>query len=158
VEFARGVGEVRRDEEARAMWREVYPVLSRDVPGLLGAVTSRAEAQVTRLSLLYALLDKSDVIRAEHLEAALAAWGYAFASCRHVFGDALGDPVADEILRALKTAGADGLTRSDIRDLFQRNQKAERIGQALAALLAAGLARTDTRPTDGRSAEVWFAV
>ena len=44
--------------------------------GLYGAVTSRAEAQVVRLSLIYALLDCSPVIRQEHLLAALALWEY----------------------------------------------------------------------------------
>src|SRR5262245_25600997 len=42
--------------------------------------------------------------------------------------DSLGDHVADEILRALINAGADGMTRTAIRDLFGRNQTADRIG------------------------------
>jgi len=50
VEFARSVGELRRDEEARAIWHEVYPELSEGKPGLLGAVIARAEAQVMRLA------------------------------------------------------------------------------------------------------------
>ena len=44
--------------------------------GMLGAVTSRAEAQVVRLSCLYALLDSSKVIRRQHMTAALAVWRY----------------------------------------------------------------------------------
>lgn len=157
VTFARSVGQVRRDERAREIWHAVYGELSADVPGLLGAVTSRAEAQVTRLALLYALLDQSNIVRAEHLKAALAFWEYAEASARYIFGDAQGDSVADEILRALKSTPG-GMTRTGLRDLFARNLSAKRVGQALDLLLAAGLVRAEMRTTGGRQAEVWFAV
>ena len=63
------VEEMKRDNTARAIWREVYAELSVGKTGLLGAATSRAEAQVMRLALLYALLDRSRVIAAEHLTA-----------------------------------------------------------------------------------------
>ena len=43
---------------------------------MAGAVTGRAEAQVMRISAIYALLDKSRLIRREHLEAAIALWEY----------------------------------------------------------------------------------
>ncbi|MGE0827258.1 MAG: hypothetical protein AB7P18_34690, partial [Candidatus Binatia bacterium] len=74
IAFARTVSEVKRDEAARALWAAVYHDLSEGKPGLLGAMLSRAEAQVLRLSLIYALLDKSSAIRIEHLRAALAVW------------------------------------------------------------------------------------
>lgn len=56
VKASRG-GELRRDDAARALWAEVYPVLSDAKSGLFGSVTSRAEAHVLRLSSLYAVLD-----------------------------------------------------------------------------------------------------
>ena len=56
VSFASRTEEVKRDHAARAIWFDIYESLSRERPGMLGAVTSRAEAQVVRLSLLYALL------------------------------------------------------------------------------------------------------
>lgn len=160
VEFARKLGptEVRRDAEARCLWCEVYRDLSEGRPGLLGAVVSRAEAQVTRLALLYALLDCSYVIRRVHLKAALALWRYAEASARHIFGDALGDPVADQILVALRSRFPEGLTRTEISALFGRNRSAERIGAALLLLLKHGLARFQPESTPGRSAERWFAL
>ncbi len=40
-----------------------------------------------RLALLYALLDKSRLIQAPHLLAALAFWEYCERSVLHVFGD-----------------------------------------------------------------------
>jgi hypothetical protein len=47
---------MQRDDEAEALWQQMYEELTQDRPGLLGAVTNRAEAQVLRLSLIYALL------------------------------------------------------------------------------------------------------
>ena len=70
VEFARGIHEIQRDDNARILWREIYSQLSEGRTGLFGAVTARAEAQTMRLACLYALLDSSPIIRFEHLEAA----------------------------------------------------------------------------------------
>jgi len=68
VEFARGIGELRRDDEARQLWHQEYPRLSEGLPGLLGTTVARAEAQVMRLACAYALLDLSAVVRREPLE------------------------------------------------------------------------------------------
>ncbi len=65
LSFARGIGEMRRDQEAREVWHAVYEELSEGKPGLLGAMIARAEAQVMRLACIYALLDRSPVIRKE---------------------------------------------------------------------------------------------
>ncbi len=136
----------------------MYHDLSEGGPGLAGAVTSRAEAQTMRLALLYALLDGADCIRRDHLTAALALWEYVEASARFVFGDSLGDPVADDILRALKNAPK-GLSRTDLRELFQRHQSSGRVGQALALLLQHSRACVEMQTdTGGRPAERWFAV
>jgi Protein of unknown function (DUF3987) len=160
VEHAKKVGLVTMTAAARSEWEKIYEELSADQPGLLGAVTARSEAQAIRLALLYALLDGKGEIDAPHLKAALALVDYAEDSAARIFGDALGDPVADEILAALRRAGSTGLSRTDIRDLFGRNQSAERIGIALALLLKHSRARFEERRggAAGRSAEVWFAV
>src|SRR5262249_13926753 len=89
IGFARGVGGMGRDEEAREIWREVYGQLSGERPGLAGSLLGRAEAHVLRLSVLYALLDCSTAVKAPHLMAALAVWDYCDASVRHIFSDAL---------------------------------------------------------------------
>jgi hypothetical protein len=72
VKFAKRPCQLKRDDKARDLWAKVYPGLSEGKPGLLGAITARAEAQVLRLSMIYALLDFSNVVRVEHLKAALA--------------------------------------------------------------------------------------
>jgi hypothetical protein len=145
----------QRDEEARELWRHVYPELSNGLPGLLSAATSRAESQVLRLSAIYAALDQSGTVRVEHLRAALAVWDYCFHSAKLIFGEALGDPVADRIREALEAAGKDGMTRTEIRDLFKRNCTAARIEQALRLLLALGIANKRDIDTGGKPIEQW---
>ena len=151
-------GRLERDVDARSHWADVYGELSEGRPGLLGAATSRAEAQVGRLAVLYALLDHAGEVRAEHLRAALALWDYCHRSAAHVFGAALGDPLADELLERLRWAGPKGLTRTEIRDAFRRNRSGDEIDRALAQLERLRLARRQAEPTKGRPAERWSAT
>jgi hypothetical protein len=158
VEFARSAGEMQRDERARAIWHKVYRDLSDGKPGLFGAATSRSEAQVLRISCLYALLDASTVVRAEHLTAALTLWEYCSESARFIFGDAMGDSTADEILRVLK-ASPEGMTRTEISEYFKRNKSSAEIGRALALLQQCGRVRVTRGQSDqGRPAELWCAI
>lgn len=157
VGFGSRPQEIKRDDEARDLWHKVYPELSSGNPGLFGAMTGRAEAQVTRLALIYALLDCSCLIRVEHLMAALAAWDYAEASAKYIFGNSLGDPVADEILKALDVAGNAGMTRTDISDHFGRNKGASEIGRAINLLYERGMIRSEIEEKEiGRPSERWF--
>lgn len=157
IHFGRQERELHRDDAARAIWHRVYSELSEGKPGLAGAIIARGEAQTIRLAAIYALLDCSPVIRPEHLNAALALWEYAERSVYHVFGRALGDPVADEIYANLKIT-PDGLARTQINDLFQRNVSRDRLGRALALLHRSKLAEPKSIKTEGRPAEVWFAI
>jgi hypothetical protein len=145
-------------DSARDIWREVYGPLSEGELGLFGAVVGRAEAQVMRLAALYAIMGESHEIEREHLLAALALWDYSEKSARYIFGDATGDPVADQIYNALRAAGKDGMTRTEISNLFGRNRSSERISQALSLLLGAGRVRPMTHKTGGRQAERWYAA
>jgi hypothetical protein len=158
IEGAHQIDEVVMTDRAREGWERVYPELSEGRPGLLGAIVGRAEAQVIRLALLYALLDGEAEIGTEHLAAALALWGYCERSAYFIFGDMLGDPVADEILQALRRNGDAGMTRTDISGLFGRHRSSAQIEASLAALAGAGKAKSSTRENGGRPAEVWFAA
>jgi len=157
IQTAKGTDELKRDEGAKAIWYKVYGQLSEGAPGLFGAVTSRAEAQVMRVACVYALLDGCSEIKATHLKAALAVWDYCEASARYIFGDALGDPVADDILSALR-GSPKGLTRTQINGLFSGNRHKDQIGRALATLLESGRVRVELEKTSGRSVERWVAI
>jgi hypothetical protein len=145
---------VTMSAETREVWAAVYSDLSDAKPGLFGALIARSEAQVLRLALLYALLDTSRTIEPPHLEAALACWDYCEASARYLFGESLGDAVADTILGALANSQS-GMTRTEISGLFKNHAKASQIDRALTALKDANLAAPTIRGTGGRPSEVW---
>jgi len=157
IQFGKTVEEIKRDQEAGELWHEVYPQLSRDRVGLHGAVTSRAEAHTLRLSCLYALLDRSTVVRVPHLAAALELWRYCEDSCRFIFGDALGDLTADTIRAALRR-NPNGLTRTEISSLFDRHKPADQVTRALELLRSQKMAEFRSSMTKGRPEERWFAT
>jgi hypothetical protein len=106
---------------------------------------------------VYTVLDEARAIAEEHLLAALAVWDYCESSARYIFGDALGNPDADRIRQALRAA-PNGLTRTEIRDLFERNRSALEINAALIALEERGLARRVSESTLGRPTERWMTA
>ena len=138
LDFARKAGVLRRDEGAREIWNRVYRDLSEGKPGLVGAMTARSEPQVMRLASTYAVLDRSESIRREHLLAAIALWEYSEASVRFIFGDRSGDSVADRIFACLREQ-PEGMTRTEISGHLARNVTKARIDQALDFLRRCGL-------------------
>jgi hypothetical protein len=157
VEFGRVHRQIGWGQSARKPWMEVYEKLSEGKPGLFGAATSRAEAQVVRLAAIYAVMDQTPTIHRAHLEAALALWRYAEASALYIFGAATGDRVADKIATALEEE-PEGLTKTDLINLFKRNVSSDRIDQALALLEGLGRVRRETVETGGRPAEKWLLM
>ncbi len=156
-ETAKDITRFQRSGKARELWEAAYIKLSQARPGLFGAITARAEAQVIRLSALYAALDCTAVIEEPHLQAALSLWDYSARCLRCIFSHRIGDPVADEILLAL-IERPDGMTRKAIRDLFARNRSGSEIERALRILEAAGAATCEMVQTAGRPAERWRAT
>jgi hypothetical protein len=154
--FSSTGGQVERDNPARNIWFEVYGPLSEGKPGLAGALLARGEAHVCRLALLFALMDCSVVIRTPHLEAALAVWDYCEGSVYHLFGDCLGDPLADDILQLLRACPG-GMTRWEINNALGRNVSSDKIGRSLGLLLKHRLARMVKEQTARRPTQRWFA-
>ena len=157
-------GSVRRDGDASDIWgydnrpdTGVYRELTQERHGMYGSCTARAAAITLRVSLIYALLDGAREIRKEHLEAALEVWRYCDDSAKYIFGDALGDPTADEILRGLRAAPT-GMPRTEIAALFDRHKSAGELSRALLVLHNRGLVRFESQKTKGRPMEKWYAV
>lgn len=155
---ARAIARVRRDADADEMWIDLYQQMADDAPaGLVGAVTARAEAQVLRLSVAYALTDGSATISVDHLRAAWALWRYCEQSAAYIFGDSLGDEIADRLLAALTEAGESGLDGTAQSHHFGRHVSAARLDAARKLLEERGLAVTTTEPTGGRPRVVTYA-
>ncbi len=147
----------QRDAAARDLWRQRYPVLSQLQPGLRGAATSRAEAQVLRLSAIYAALDSTSVIGLPHLQAALAVWDYCYESASLLFGMSTGDPIADRIREAIEASGF-GLSKHQIARLFHGHVEGYRIEAALQNLVTLGTVAPHSQPTRGRPSTHWSAT
>jgi hypothetical protein len=157
IQHARAVGQLCFDQHARTLWKDSYPQLTEPADGLPGHLTARAEAHTIRLALIYALIDGQTQIYEQHLQAALALWDYANRCAAWTLGHSTGDPIAEQVHTALLRSPA-GLTRTQIRDLCQRNLPSQRLDQALANLAAAGRATRQRTLTTGRPAELWTAT
>jgi hypothetical protein len=148
---------IRRDPDAERLWSELYTQMADDNPGgLTGAVIARDAAQVLRLSVAYALLDGRAHIALVHLEAAWALWRYCRQSAAFIFGDVLGDPVADKLGAALRQAGQTGLDLTAQSNIFGRNVSAKALDNA-RALLGSRI-RTVTENSGGRPRIVSYDV
>lgn len=154
IEFAKNVGEMKRDAAASDFWREIYKPLTHGHVGLVGSVTSRATAQTLRLAMIYALLDCSEVIRLEHLKAGLAVWRYCEDSAKYIFGNSLGNKLAEEILDLMKSTNI-GMSRSDISNGLQRNKTSVEIKIALELLLEVGRIESFKEQGSTRSREMF---
>lgn len=129
VRHARQYGELRRTPEAREYWGSIYPELTKEIQGRWGQVTSRGEAQVVRLALIYCLLDGGKEIGVEHLKAAESLWNYCSESARWAFMEFRFSRHAQLILDAV-SEGPRTLTQlSD--NVFRRNLTHAKIAEAL---------------------------
>ena len=71
-----------------------------------------------------------------------------------IFGDPLGDPLADEILRLLRTI-PDGVPQTEISNYFRRHKPAVQIVRALKLLTDQGLVTWEAQETAGWTETVW---
>lgn len=139
------------DAKAAKMWPELYADLGHSEGGRFGAITDRAEAQVRRLALIYAVMDRSQKVTRDHLNAALEIWRYCEESAAYVFAEAPANPVEGTVLRLLE--GHKGwLARAEInRRGFKGEIKAYRLTSALNGLLERKLIEQQRIPTRGRT-------
>jgi hypothetical protein len=150
-----------RDAECEELWASIYPDLEEEVPGLTGAILGRGAAQVLRLSLHYSLLDPLEADRADpairtpHLLAATAVWDYCKASVFHIFGEAIGDPVADRLLRAIKMGPQ---MDTDLYELLGKHRNdSSRKEQALDLLVQFNRVHSVKNLTLGRHGREWHS-
>lgn len=156
INFAQKAEKISFTAEARNLFASVYQTLETSRYGFLAKITQRATAYVCRLSCIFALLDGKDEIACEHLQAGLAVWQYAEDSARYIFGERSGDKNVEIILKALREY-PNGLTRTKIRDLFDRHINKEKLDSALQFLLENDLAKCEKVETKGRTKENWLA-
>ena len=155
IDAARKGNRMVRSEEARALWREIYPKLTADRAGNFGAITSRAEAHVLRLSMIYALLDGSLQIELCHLKAALECWRYCQDSAFYIWGDFTQGGIAEKIRIALAGAGELGLTRSQINNALGGRVAADEFNPELHKMTSSGEVVSVMKATAGRPVTIY---
>ena len=74
-------------------------------------------------------------------------------SAAFIFGQSLGNPLANAILEALRSH-PEGMTRTDINNHYGRNKTKAALDGAIAVALRNGSLRIEKRETAGRVAEV----
>ncbi len=153
LEWGKSIGEMRRSENFRRAWARVYPTLTEGGQGLTGNLTNRQEAHALRLSMIYALLDRSDTLDIQHLKAALAIIDYVRETVEWSFGRKTGDPTADKILEFLKTGEK---TQTEIYHLFEKHKSREEIERAIKTLVDFGRVDSKVEKTAGRPRIIWF--
>jgi hypothetical protein len=151
------VGKLTFSSMAEEQWEQLYPVLSSEEQGVLGAVVSRSEAQILRLAGVFSLLAISHEVQPEHLDAAMAVWKYCRESAAVIFGAGQRGSLEDQIFTLLQDS-ATGMNRTEISEAFDNHKSSESISQALTKLENQGRAKRIVKPTKGRPAEVWCSV
>jgi hypothetical protein len=159
------VGAERRDEavlfddDAGEAYDALYlRELAHGPPGLLGSATARGAAQVARLSLLYALLDESTIIRVQHVDAAAAIWRYSVATLGFALGQRiLDDPLTLKVLAVLEQASDDApfVSRRELHRSLSRHATAEALSAVLTALEERGMIVHQRIPTPGRTKQLY---
>lgn len=155
IGFAQGVGEMERDDEAREHWNAVYKRLRHlDEIGV-----SKARGNSLRLAMIYALLDKSRIIRLEHQKAALAVWAYCEQSVRQIFNQQVLEkkvprlPLYDRLLNVITSNP--GVQRQDLDRISPRPE----VAPTLEQIWRDGKAHPRRERIDGklgRTPERWY--
>lgn len=150
------ITEMSRSDRGENMWRHFYERMALDEPGgVLEYVIARSEAQLLRLSVAYALLDGSSIIKTQHIRAAAALWDYSRASAAYIYGNG---PRAELVHDAVEQAGDMGITRTDISNLLGRHCSTAEVDSILRTLAHAGTIRIETEKTGGRPRQRILAV
>jgi len=146
---------VKFSSEGEKFWVKIYYDLSKGLPGILGGVTGRSEAQVLRLAVIYCLLDGSNRVEVWHLEAALAVWKYCEDSARLIFGDRESNSTLQRIVDSLKTSPK---TRTEIYHLFNKHIKARDLDASLDELIRSGRISIDRIETGGAPKTIYRLI
>lgn len=153
VKRAQQRGRLTWTEQGAQAWDKVYRSLGEnDHPNpVVDAILSRSEAQVLRLSLIYALLDGAKAIGSKHIRAAWALWNYCQQSVLYMYEDnSTGSPKADRVLTWLRESRSGRIGRQEIMRRFHNHILSLELDDVVARLERLGLAHEEAVPTAGR--------
>ncbi len=154
-------GRVVLHPTARDLWCErIYKSLNPDDhdDGPVTQFTARATAQCLRVAMGYALFDAEPIISGDHLRAAHAVVDYAAATARHVFGDSTGNTNLDKLLDAIRKAGTEGLTRSQVSRVFSNHLSKQELDDLLDHVCGTDGFVEKVRDTGGRPLTLYLCT
>jgi hypothetical protein len=144
VAFARTRRCVALTKAATKAWHRMYVEMENELnelPPLTQSMCARGVAHVRRLALIFALLDKSEVIETKHLHAGKQLWDYCQESAHFIFE---GTTKEQERIAGWVSQQHRAVTVRDVTDeVFHRNRKVGWVKSQLDGLVIAGrLVRT----------------
>lgn len=124
--------EVTLSASAKAVWCELYPQITRDREGRAGSLMARSEVYARMLAMVFALMDKRDVIEPGDLLSALAWVNYWRESIDYIWRDGEEQTELDEFTQAVLAVvvSRPGVKLSEIQNEWSR----KRIPEVNAAL------------------------
>lgn len=161
LKFGQKCGEITFSIEGSHYWTSLYEDLSEEKEGIIDALTGRSEAHILRLACLYCLLDKTNKIEPSHLNAAKRLWAYSEESLLKIFSGSEKTNVdhnkCKKILGLLLYNFPNGTSKTQIRDLFNRNLSGEKTDQLLRFLdnKMEIIHMTLSTHTGGKPTELW---
>jgi hypothetical protein len=128
--------EVRMSAQARACWVEMYPQITQDRDGLAGSLMARSEVYARMLAMIFALLDKRDVIEPGDLLTALAWVEYWRQSIEFVWRQGEHQTGLDDFTKDVleQVTSAPGVKLSDLQEHWKR-KRTDEVKAALETLL-----------------------
>lgn len=139
--------EVRLSADARACWVEMYPQITQDRDGLAGSLMARSEVYARMLAMVFALLDKRDVIEPGDLLTALAWVEYWRQSIEFVWREGEHQTELDDFTKAVlgKVLAQPGISLTQLQEEWHRN-KTNEVKAALETLLNLAPPLIEMRP------------
>lgn len=148
-----GLGEVPFTPAAIEAWEPIYRDLARPRPdGPVTALLARGRPMIPRIALVYALLDGSQAVDAEHLQAARALWAYTEESIHWLYGQLDDQEEVERLMAWLAEAGDAGRSKSEVYNDFAKRHKkaAEQAFETIGLLIRDGIVSQDARTGRGR--------
>ena len=163
---ARRILEIKRDSDAKEMWRDEYNQgLKQGMGGDSSDVDilARSNPNKLRVANIYAAYDVSHTMEEKHIIPATSVWDYCHTSVIRIFGKGASDPIGKAIMENLKSNSSNvlvkekGLPLNQITRLFKnkKNVDSEKVNKRLKELTAKNLIRIEKKPsTGGRPTEM----
>lgn len=139
--------------DAKKYWAEQYLIVSTDMTGTTGSITSRSEAQVLRVALVFCLLEGVGTIEKCHIEAAVFLVSYCNESVNFIFSTPLENEAGTDANKLLAALAKKTMTQTEISRLFSNNKSRTQLQELLTDLQNLNKIKFTTQP--GTKKIIW---